>query len=68
MMIFNLIGKSISSLKTSFYSNFRLFSRTTPRKGLEEFFENGEAFPIYDQEKKVTFGKILHYQSSLSSY
>lgn len=70
-MIFNLLSKSFSCLKTSFipsplpsassyFSNFRLFSRTTPRKGLEEFFENGEALPIYDQEKKVTIGIKLH--------
>lgn len=59
-MIFNLLSKSISFvIKTSISSplNFRLFSRTTPKKGLEEFFENGEAFPIYNQEKKVPIGK-----------
>jgi hypothetical protein len=62
-MIFNLLSKSFQSLKTSLSAsvNFRLFSRTTPKKGLEEFFENGQAFPIYEQEKKIPIGKILRH-------
>ena len=54
-MILNLLSKTASFIKTTLLA--RPFTRTTPRRGLEEFFENGQSLPIYDQEKKVVYGK-----------
>lgn len=63
-MILNLLNKSFSFLKgqTNFLLPFpsiglsKLFSNTLPKRGLDEFFEDGKAYPIYDQEKKVIYG------------
>ena len=57
-MILNLLSQSISFIKTAINPILgRSFSRTIPRRGLEEFFENGQSLPIYDQDKKVIYGK-----------
>ena len=60
-MLSNLLGKVISFTRSTALS-FRNFSKSQPLRGLEEFFENGQAYPINDPEKKAVIGN-LHFTS-----
>jgi hypothetical protein len=68
----SLVKTSVNSTFRSFFSpacflrdankfnlSCRSFSVSTPMRGLDEFFENGQAYPIYEQDKKVVFGTEL---------
>lgn len=66
-MILSLLSQSFSFVKNAINPIIsRSFSRTTPRRGLEEFFESGQSLPIYDQDKKVIYGKIRNFIQSLN--